>query len=57
MSKHASFSKKKKFDFIDFKLKQHLKEMGIGYKTKIEIKPKNLEYREPLDEKVRKKLK
>ena len=31
--------------------------MGIGYRSRIEIKPNNLQYREPLDEKVRKKLK
>jgi hypothetical protein len=30
-------------------MKQHLKQMGIGTANKIELKPKNLEYKEPLD--------
>lgn len=56
-SKRNSGLKKKKFDMIDFKMKQHLKDMGIGIVGKIELKPKNLEYKEPLDERVKKKLK
>lgn len=56
-SKRNTGLKKKKFDMIDFKMKQHLKDMGIGIVGKIELKPKNLEYKEPLDERVKKKLK